>query len=171
MAWAATMTQLLRAVIYDLGSTSYTDARLQTLLINAAQLINSEMDFSTTYTVDIINETLSPDPTLTATKDDDFFNLNVLKAACLVDQGTYRTEIAMAGLTAKLGPAVLQTSGRAGAFKDLLEVGACGMYKIARDDFMFGNGNVCKAILSPFVGNNFDPQSIGGDDYNLRARF
>lgn len=170
MSWSTTMTTLLRVIINDMDSESYTDARLQKLLINAAQLVYSEIDTTITYAIDIVNETLSPDPTAADTKDDAFFNLIVLKAACLVDQGQYRTQILLSGLTAKLGPAMLETGRRSDAFKDLINIGACKMYEIARNDFMFGNGNVCRAILSPFVGNDFDPNSI--DSYGCcdRAR-
>ncbi len=160
MSWPTTMTTLLRVIINDIDSTEYTDARLKTLLVNAAQLVNMDIRPSIAYTVDIVNETLSPDPTEEASKDDIFTNLVVLKAGCLVDHGTYRTKILLAGLSAKLGPAILETGKYADNFKNLLEVGACEMYRLAKDDYLFGGGNVCRAILSPFVGNDFDPRSL-----------
>jgi hypothetical protein len=42
------------------------------------------------------------------------------------------------------------------------------MYEVARQDLMFGNGNICRAILSPFVGNDFDPNNI--DSYGSYER-
>ena len=86
----------------------------------------------------------------------------VLKAACLIDHGTYRTKTVLSGLTAKLGPAVLETSKHIDGFKDLLTYGACKMYEDAKNDLMFGSENVCRAILSPFTGNKFDPQNLRG---------
>jgi hypothetical protein len=29
-------------------------------------------------------------------------------------------------------------------------------------EYELGNANAIRAILSPFVGNNFDPRSLGG---------
>ena len=172
MAWQTTMRTLLRVIINDIDGESFTDARLETILINSAYLVYAEIDFSTIYAIDISAETLSPDPTLDASKDDNFTYLTVLKAACIIDQGLYRTNMALSGLTAKLGPAVLQTSGHITAYKDLINIdaGPCSLYEIGRREMMFGQGNVCKAILSPFVGNSFDPRSLGGDSWTPRAR-
>ena len=173
MAWDTTMTTFVRVIIDDLDTPyDYADSRIKTLLIHAAQLVYQEVDFATTYTISTTAETISPDPTLSASKDDDFFNLIVLKAACIMDQGKYRTAIIQSGLKAKAGPASLDTTGYNKGFEDLLKSGftPCAAYEKARYDKMFGDGNVCKAILSPFVGNDFDPRSIDSYGETMRSR-
>ena len=170
MSWDTTMAQFVRVIINDLDSPyDYEDSRLKTVIIHAANLVYNDIDFSVTYTIDTTAETLSPDPTVTATRDDDFTNLIVLKACCIIDQGKFRAAILQSGLKAKAGPAVLETMGYNKGFKELIEVGPCSAYQVARDDKVFGNGNICRAILGPFVGNNFDPYSLdgyGGDPRN-----
>ncbi len=162
MAWPDVTIQMLRIFINDVDSTLYafSDDRLQETLVVSAQLVNQEIDFSQTYTINITAATISPDFTLTATKDDPFTNFIVLKAACIMDQSLFRTKALVAGLKAKCGPVVLETIGHLAGFKELINFGPCAAYVKLKEEWIFGNAQVVEAVLSPFVSNNFDPQSL-----------
>jgi hypothetical protein len=166
MAWQDTMIMMLRHLINDLNdessSTTYTDGRLEETLVVAANIVKHEISFNTTYTVHVPSVTISPDPTASSTEDNDaFVNFTVLKAACVMDWSLYRTKALVAGIRAKCGPAVLETLKHLDGFKELLSGGPCAAYEKLKDQWVFGNGNICRAILSPFVSNNFDPDNLG----------
>jgi hypothetical protein len=44
--------------------------------------------------------------------------------------------------------------------KALVDKGPCAAYDALKLDYQFGNTNTIRAVLSPFVGNNFDPSSL-----------
>ena len=78
---------MLRVVIFDLETTpTYSDSRLEEMLIASAHLVTQDIDFSTSYSIDILGQSITPDPT--DSTDKEFVNFVVLKAACLADQST-----------------------------------------------------------------------------------
>ena len=85
MAWQNEMTRILRYMLNDLDSSSYTysDDRLEETIIVSAQLVLHEIDFDKDYTVDVDALTLTPDHTA-ATEDNAFINLISLKSACII---------------------------------------------------------------------------------------
>lgn len=157
---------MLRTIINDLDDTdyTYTDTRLEQVIGVAAMFVNK--DIGGTYVVDVNGPTITPNPV--DNHDDLFINLLVIKSACLIDQGTFRTKAAVAGLMAKAGPATLETSKHLDGFKMILESGPCGTYQAMLTDYKLGSGALCHAILSPFINDNFDPASIGGHSNNNR---
>ena len=172
MAWADVMLPMVRILIndYDDANYEYSDDRLIQTLVVSAQLVNQEIDFSTSYTINVPLVTISPDPT-TGTVDDAFTNFVVLKAACFMDLSTFRTKAALAGLKAKLGPAVLETMEHLNGFKQLITIGPCAAYATLKNEWMFGNNVVVEAILSPFTSNNFDPQNLAAVEYDPRSGY
>lgn len=161
MAWDTTLVTMVRVMINDLSDEpTYSDERLQQLIVVAAQYVLREITFSTAYSVAIDVPSISPDPTLPETLDDDFSMFIVLKAACLADYSTYRARAALEGIRARLGPGEIHVMGNSGAFLVLLEGGACKAYEELKMQYMFGGKNMLRcaqAILSPFVSNTFDP--------------
>ena len=165
--WQDEMVPMLRIIINDVGAApTYTDGRLETILVVAAHLIQTEISYSNTYVIKISDTTITPDPYTAG--DTTFMNFTVMKSACLVDQSTFRTEALRAGVKARLGDAVLETMDRLSGFKELLNNGPCQAFEAMKDDFLFGSGDICKAILSPFVGNDFDSAVLTGSDYRWR---
>jgi hypothetical protein len=161
MAWQDEAIQTLRILINDLGEeATYTDGRLEQVLLVAAKMVKSEFVLATTYTISVSEVSISPDPI--DELDDAFMNFMVLKAACIIDQSTFRTKALAAGIVAKCGPAMLDTVGHLDGFKQLLEIGPCASYEALKLQWTFGGGmtNVFRAILSPFRGNNFSPSDI-----------
>ena len=162
MAWTTTLVTSLRVIIGDMDSVSFTDARLQTILAVGATYVNSEINWAVTYTMDICDPSISPDPTLTATLNEDFSNFTVLKAACLLNLGELRTAAIKAGIEAKCGPAVLKTGKHSDGFKQLIEVGPCKMYEDLSNRYRFEafNTNSAFGVLSPFVNDDFLPSDL-----------
>lgn len=160
MAWQDTMISILRVLINDQDcgeGHTYSDTQLEITLAVAAQYIQQELSFSTTYTITINPPDIDPDPTVTATLDDAFTNFVVLKAACTIDNWTFRTKAALEGLTARAGNNVsLAVSGHLKGFRDLIEIGPCKTLEDLKKDWKFGNANNVRAILSPFNSNSFN---------------
>lgn len=166
MNWRNEISLLIRSFINDFGDTPmYTNQRICQLAIVAAQQVVLEIEFNNEYTIDIINQTISPDPT--ETRDIEFIGLWSLKAACLFDQSSIRTKAHMEGISANLGPAKLDVSNGFNGYKMLMEQGPCKMYQDLKQQHILGDSSRIRAILSPFVGNNFDPQMLntGRSDY------
>lgn len=154
------MTLILRALINDLDNEDYSDERLEQLIAIAARFVIQ--DTSAAYTADVMSPDITPDPY--ANNDDIFVNLTVVRAACMVDQGNLRVRAAMAGLSATAGPASLNVGGgNFSAFKDLIALGPCAMYKEMLQDYILGSGVICHGILSPFISNTFDPDNYRGE--------
>lgn len=158
--WTNDLVIMLRSLINDLDSSDYryTDSRLQQLLVVAAMYVEQEIDFDTDYTIDVSGISISPDPVVAG--DTVFSNFVVLKAACLADQGLYRTKALAAGIKARLGPAQLETVEHLSGFKELLTSGPCASYATLKKEYEFGDNLGIRAILSPFISNNFDPHSL-----------
>ncbi len=163
MAWETVMPRMLRILINDYGDEStaevYSDSRLEDIILVSASYVLQELDFTTAaYVVTLCPSSLSPDPTTNG--DTSFVNLVVMKAACISDFSTFRTKALAAGIKAKCGPVALDTLKHLDGFKELLTQGPCASYEVLKDNFAFGNGNIVRAILSPFSSNDFDPRTL-----------
>jgi hypothetical protein len=171
MYWETEIPLIIRNLINDL-STSPTDSddRLIQLTVIAAQYVIMEVNFDNTYTTNVVATTISPDPSDPEVRDIDFIGLVSLKAACLLDQSTFRTKAAGEGLRAALGPASLSVNGTLAGYRDILNMGPCKLYEQLVLDHNIGNATAIRAIFSPFVGNNFDPQNLNNSDSN-HSRF
>ena len=67
--WQNTSLIMLRTMLNDAGcgETKYTNNRLENLLITAAYFLPIDINFNSTYIVDVEKNTISPDP---ISKDD-----------------------------------------------------------------------------------------------------
>lgn len=150
MAWDEDMTILLREMVNDPNSTTYTDARLVKVLILAAFQVKQEITFDTTYTIDIANENISPDPTATATKDESFTNLVCLKAASIADHGS-AILAARRAIAVKDGSSAIDLRGSMQGWLALLEKGWKAVYDQAKKEFILGQAAIAGAmVLTPF---------------------
>jgi hypothetical protein len=165
MAWQDTAVPILRTLLNDAGcgEKTYSESRLEELCIASAHFNVQELPFSTDYTISIPDATITPDPE----SDVEFINFMVLRAACIADQGTFRERALLAGLEARCGPAILKTMQHVGGFQTLLTEGPCKAFEELKQDYIFGNTDIIRAVLSPFVGNEFQP-NIG---YNHRDEY
>jgi hypothetical protein len=96
--------------------------------------------------------------------DSIFISLVGLKAACIIDQSTLRTKAALEGIRAALGPAQLSVAGSLSGFNLILDKGPCAAYEELTSHWDVREASAVRAILSPFVGNKFDPRSLYSDN-------
>ena len=166
--WQNTSLIMLRTLLNDSGcdAVRYTPQRLDDLLITAAYIVPMEVNFRNTYVVDVETRTITPDP-LYPTKQDDgdeLVNFLVLKAACIADEGNFRTAALAQGVTARIGPASLQTSSYGQYLGTLLNEGPCKSYEELKKiyNMSYDGAKIIRAVMSPFVANDYDPTNMLG---------
>ena len=168
MAWQTEIPIIVRALINDFEET-YSDSRIIQLSTVAARYVIMDLNLNQDYTIDVVNNTITPDPCAVATRDDKFVSFVSLRASCFLDQSTFRTKAATEGIKAGLGPAQVQVSGHLAGYKTVLDVGPCAMYDHLKQQHNIGNATAIDAILSPFVGNDFDPRFLAVSDLPARS--
>ena len=158
--WQNTSLLMLRTMLNDAscGEQKYNNSRLEQLLITAAYFLHIDLNFNTTYIVDVEKNTISPDP-MVQEDGEDFINFMVLKAACMADEGNFRNAALLQGISARLGPAGLDTGGYGTYLRDLYKMGPCQIYAQLRDafNFSYAGKKIIRAVMSPFASNEFDP--------------
>lgn len=153
MSWDTELPTMLRYVIGDVDNPqSYSDDSLKKIIVFSAQLINGEVQLPTDYTIDLTLYTISPDPTNSATRDDAFITLIILKSACLLTSSESRIRTGQS-ISVKDVRTSLSTTDRA---RDSAKVAQtfCQEYKSAKEEFQTGQfpGSLAriKAVVSPF---------------------
>lgn len=167
MSWQQDLTIITRTLINDLNDPyEFSDSRIQQVITVAGRYVQFDVNLEHSYTIDIVNNNISPDPT----SDDDtvFIGLVCLKAACIIDQSKLRTKAAMEGIKAALGPASLSVGGSLEGIRMIIENGPCALYDELTSHWDVKDASAVRAVLSPFVGNNFNPRYI--QSYGYRAR-
>lgn len=161
MAWQEELIPMVRTLVNDLDEPyNFSDYRIQQVVVVAGKYVQFDVNLDHIYNINVSSQTITPDPT--ADNDDIFISLVCLKAACIIDQGTLRTKAALEGIKAVLGPANLTIGGGGGGsyWKDIIDKGACGMYDELTSHWDVKNASAIRAVLSPFVGNKFDPRYL-----------
>ena len=112
MTWQNEMSLIVRHLINDLDSSSYTftSDRIEESILVATQLMLNEIDFEQTYTVDVDSSALSPDPTTLADKDDPFITLVSLKTAHLLLCSEIKTN-SLNAISLRDGPSSIDLRG------------------------------------------------------------
>ena len=148
MAWSDNMIPLFRVVSGDMDTPyTYSDPRVIDLLISAAVIVLSELDFAYSYTVDIVKKTIAPAPT--STGEQAFEILVVLKAACIVATSEYRTA-SLHGMAVRDGPSSIDTRGRVAGLKGFADI-QCEKYNRAKLAYSMGDGLTGKVIVGPHL--------------------
>jgi len=159
MSWQTEIPIIVRTLINDLEvEPLYSDERLQQIIVVAAKYVQFDVVLNHQYNIDVSNVNISPDPT--DDRDEIFISLVSLKSACIIDQSTLRTKAATDGIRAALGPALLSVNNSLDGIKMILQMGPCAAYDELVSHWDVAQATTAKAILSPFVGNNFDPRSL-----------
>ncbi len=151
MSWQTEIPTIVRAIVGDLTEPyTYCASKLEELIVIAAQLTKNELDFATTYTMSISGLTISPDPT--TDRDDAFINLTALKTACLILTG--ETKLAAGrGIRVTDAGASIDLSGEFNNTQKVAE-SICKAYQNGKLQYMLGNLNGIKAILTPYTSPN-----------------
>lgn len=159
MSWQTEIPIIVRTLINDVSDQpTYSDARIAQVIAVAAKYVQFDVVLDHKYNVDLSNSSISPDPT--DDRDEIFISLVGLKAACIIDQSTFRTKAAMEGIKASLGPASLSVAGHSSAWALILDKGPCAAYDELVSHWDVAQATTVRAILSPFVGNKFDPSFL-----------
>ena len=150
------MGTIVRHLVNDVDSDSYTfsNNRLETTILVAAQLCQMNIDFANTYTINVENCTLSPDPTDSSTVDNPFITLICLRAACIIIGSEIRSESGNA-ISIKDGPSAIDLRGVTQTltviYKDL-----CEKYEHLLLEYRAGSSIAGQAILGPYSpGSDF----------------
>lgn len=165
MSWQGEMSTIVRHLINDLDSSAYkySDRRIESSLLVSSQLVTLQIDFNNTYTIDIEQCSLSPDPTDAETKDNAFINLACLKTACIIVGSEVRSEAGNA-ISIKDGPSSIDLRGVASTLLALYS-DLCEKYDKLVLDYRAGNSVAGQAILGPYSpGSDYISRGyLGGD--------
>ena len=147
MAWKTEMTTLLRYVINDNDSPQeFSDDRIHSLIVSSAQLTLGVLDFPKNYVIDIPATGITPDPT-EGVRDNGFINLVILKSACLLATGDFRSS-SNKGIIIKDGPSTIDGRTLVQSKKELMD-SSCAQYAAAELQFRLGNSSAGEAIVGP----------------------
>jgi hypothetical protein len=172
MAWQDETIITTRVLVNDLNTPyEFSDDRITQILVVAGKYVQFDVNLDYIYDIDVVNQTITPDPTVS--NDSIFISLICLKAACIIDQSTYRTKAALEGIRTALGPAQLSITGQSAAWRTMLEQGPCAAYDELTSHWDVKEATAIAAVLSPFVSNKFDPRylnvgpfrNVGNNDF------
>lgn len=153
VSWETELVLILRHLVDDLDSSTYTDSRLVELLLVAAQLVQTTVDFNNNYIIDVDSLTLTPNPTVEP-KDSGFIMLTCYKAACILRGSEYKTAL-QSGIVVSDGQSSLNTTGSLTGYKQLMD-NACKEYNKAKLEYVTTGRVTGRAILGPFSSPNID---------------
>lgn len=143
--WQVPTRMLLRNRINDAVSPyTYSDSRLNDILIAAAAEVCVAVNFANDYIVNITQQTITPDPGT----DNMFMVLVALKAATFVTKSEYHTA-SLKAYNFKDGPSSIDGRSVAEA-KKVIAANAQKEYDDAVFAYQVGNYSVGEAIVSPF---------------------
>jgi hypothetical protein len=138
--WVDSGSVLLRDIIGDsIEPYTYSNSRVKSLLASAAYLNVQNIDFTYSYTVNRIQETVSPEP------NDEFISLMVLRAVVMIAESEWKT-ISAKGMSIKDGPTSIDMSDGLEAKKEYAAKVKENFDK-AVIDYKAGNYNVGEAIV------------------------
>ena len=159
MPWKIDLVLMLRSIIGDLDKAKFTDERIKQILVVGAYNVLNDADFSETYTVNVAEISISPDPI--SESDTDFSTLTVYKSACILLGSEVKTEAANA-ISIKDGPSAIDLRGVATNLANLYN-DLCAKYDALLKTYQYNNTLVGQAILGPYSpgsmvvnGNQFD---------------
>lgn len=156
MAWQDEMVMILRVMVNDLDTPyKYTDARLQTVIVAASNMV--EFDCASKFTQDYIGDitalSITPDPTdrVNNTRDDNFVTLTLLKSACFVDNAAAREAARKGGVSIREWNTSIDTRGIFNAFMTIFESdkGWCEQYQESKFIYLAGQ-SMGVGVFGPF---------------------
>lgn len=162
MSWQTEITPMVRYIIGDTSDTpTYSDTRIQNAVLISAQLMVREVSFTQTYTIDISNSGITPDP-VTPVRDDIFISLVSLKTACVIANSELRT-YSLTGMKVTDGPSTIDTTGMGNSLKNVAS-NACQAYSDAVKQYMLGNAEGARIITGPYTQQILSPYNnlLGG---------
>lgn len=135
-----TILIIIRTLINDLEETQFTDDLLIKLASVAAINVSGEIHFDTSYSVNLLTNTISPDP------DNNFSMFVAYKAAILLLQAEFR-KYAFKNIKITDGPSSIDFGNIVSGIKDSL-ASFTSQYEQMKKNYTI-NGNVGYVILTP----------------------
>ena len=155
--WKTEMVIMVRHLINDLDQPyEYDDERIESLILIAAQFVLTDVIFSTTYSVDLTEHELTPDPI--DTRDNDFINLVCLKAACIVETNEAKSAAGQA-ISIKDQGSAISLGGTGGVLDGRLQIwrqGSCKKYEESVLKFLQTGSSVGGRIIIGKCNSCFD---------------
>jgi hypothetical protein len=160
-SWTDVLPSRLRYYIGDVASPqTYSDATLQSYLTLGASVVISEVRLiKVNFTIDTLNNTITPDPIISADIDHGIASLFVFKAGAIIAISEMRKDVSKFGIkikddvTSYDGTGALK--GRMDAHKMYLE-----NYETAKWAWERGNKAVLKAVFGPYESANIGQTSV-----------
>jgi len=148
MAWQDEMSTIVRYISNDTDTSNptFSDERIETSILVAAQLVNNEINFNQTYTIDVEGGSITPDPT-SDTKDNNFINIVSLRAGCIILGSEIKTQ-GLSAVRVSDGPSSIDMSRTMDGIKVLYDE-ILMRFEEAKVQYK-ANGVVGEAILSPY---------------------
>jgi hypothetical protein len=149
--WQSIIIPIVRGLIFDVSNPyRYSEARLEELILVSSILVFQDVDFQTSYTVNLSCNTITPDPS----DDHDFVAIVALRTACMISQGEHRNAARQA-LSVKDGPSAIDTRDSATHYGGLAK-NACDAYEKSKLSYQIGDGSVGRAIVSPYSTGQYE---------------
>ncbi len=148
MAWTTDLVTMLRVLINDFNvPQKNTDAYLQRVLVCAGVFVKNDIDLSYDYAFDLTAVTIVPDPI----EEEDYIlqALLPLKAACILNQGSFQTAIGQ-GIRVRDGDSAIDTSVSFGGYRDILELGPCASYEKLKFQIQAMSIGAMGFVLGPY---------------------
>jgi hypothetical protein len=160
-SWTDVLPSRLRYYIGDVADPqTYSDSILQSYVTLAAAAVISEVKLiNINFTVDTLNNTISPDPVIDTQIDPGIGNLFIFKAGAIISISEMRKDISKFGIrirddaTSYDGTAALK--GRMDAYKMYLD-----NYDKARWAWERGHKAMLKAVFGPYESANIGQTSV-----------
>lgn len=165
MTWIDIEIPLIRSIIGDLDSTSYSDGRLTTIAITNAHMLTNEVSFDNSYVVNVPNSSITPDPA--NGPDYNFLNLLALKTASLIVNSEFRTA-SMQSFIVKDGPSQIDTGNKAKYLAEFAK-NLLTAYQKAKLDYIAGNSIGGTAVSTPIYSNSQFPSMFGTPNSQVQS--
>jgi len=162
MPWKTDLVLMLRSLIGDLDNAKFTDERLKQILVFGAYNVINDADFSQTYSVDVGEVTISPDPI--SQDDTDFTTLTVYKSACILLGSEVKTEAANA-ISIKDGPSAIDLRGVTQNL-NIMYQDFCSKYDDLLKTYQYNNTLVGQAVLGPYSPGSM---VLGANQFDYRG--
>ena len=154
MTWEVDLVEAVRVYINDIDAVeAYSDSRIERVVVIAAAQVIQEIQFPTTYSVDIQLSTISPDPT-NEPKDTSFLILVALKTSCLILSGEVKQYSLVGGISVTDAGSNINMGN---VFKNVQETakGVCLAYAHAKMEYKMGQSSAnSTAVTTPTTWTN-----------------
>jgi len=136
MAWQDEMVPFVRTLVNDPEETAkFSDDRLQEAIVVGGRIVSMKAGFSQDFVCNRALVKITPDPTSSATRDENFINLVCVQAACIVDRGS-AIKAAGQAIMVQDGASKVDLREQYKAWQAVLAKGWCAVYEEMMDEYV-----------------------------------